>query len=186
MLNPAPTTGQGYSLRIVYRVGYVISTYRRPCGVPESKNPRSFEHITDKQTACAVQSKTMLLEAAAYLHWSNLCYEDIVGVWTVGYGPAFGGCCAHESNLGDGTQLFKKDLHKLVTCVNNNVRVSLVQYQFDALVSVAYNYGYGGFTILHLFKYVNTIKFQAASASFTRLENLIRNAVANNYLMVIT
>jgi len=51
--------------------------------------------------------------------------------------------------------LLRTDIVKYETAVNNNVKVSLTQSQFDALVSFTYNIGTGGFKSSSALKELN-------------------------------
>ncbi|KAI9800263.1 MAG: hypothetical protein M1833_003377 [Piccolia ochrophora] len=75
-------------------------------------------------------------------------YNDAAGVKTIGYGHA----CQPDSSCNsikppitepEGKELLKKDAVRFVKCVNDNVKVTLNQNQFDALVSFAFNLGCG-------------------------------------------
>src|SRR5258708_5091680 len=76
-------------------------------------------------------------------------YRDVAGVWTIGYGsPRY-----HDGKLvkpGDklaskvqADALFRNTLDQYEDAVNQHVKVSISQNQFDALVSFCYNEGTG-------------------------------------------
>lgn len=82
-------------------------------------------------------------------------YNDSAGHCTIGIGHLIhlGNCdgSASEESYKNGIteaqayDLFKRDLAKYEEAVKSSVRVSLTQYQYDALVSFTYNIGTAGF-----------------------------------------
>lgn len=101
-------------------------------------------------------------------------YQDQAGFSTVGWGHKL-----TPSELSSGkivianlvvrcrpsiTQLhadalFRQDLYGFEACVNETVSVDLLQRQFDALVSLAYNIGSGAFAGSTLLKRLNQKQF---------------------------
>ncbi len=72
----------------------------------------------------------------------NDAYRDSVGVWTIGVGHT--GPEVHEGLHWTDEQIadaFRKDIGRFEKSVNDCVRVTLEQFQFDALVSFAFNCG---------------------------------------------
>ncbi|MEA2302448.1 MAG: lysozyme [Solirubrobacteraceae bacterium] len=72
-------------------------------------------------------------------------YQDIVGVWTIGYGH-IEGVEPHSPVLTESqaSTLLAQDLDKKYGPAVNALGLSLAQHQFDALVSFVYNVGPGG------------------------------------------
>lgn len=74
-------------------------------------------------------------------------YDDGYGIPTVGLGHAV----VPQDNLRIGNritieqarQLFRKDSQRVEENINNLIRVPLFQYEYDALVSILFNTGYG-------------------------------------------
>lgn len=98
-------------------------------------------------------------------------YDDGVGVWTIGIGTTVypsgnkvkqGDTCT----LDQAKSYFKQDLAKFEKTVNDSVKVSLSQNQFDALVSLAYNIGSSAFKDSTLLKKLNKIDYQGAADQF--------------------
>ncbi len=87
-------------------------------------------------------------------------YKDTGGVWTIGRGITY-----YEDGtkvkIGDKItrereeKLFLNTLNSYVNNVNKNVKKSLTQNQFNALVSFCYNIGITGFNNSTLLKRVN-------------------------------
>jgi lysozyme len=72
-------------------------------------------------------------------------YQDIVGVWTIGYGH-IEGVGPHSPGLTEpqASDLLARDLDKKYGPAVNALGLPLTQHQFDALVSFVYNVGPGG------------------------------------------
>ena len=66
------------------------------------------------------------------------------------------------------TSLLDQDLDRFESAVNRHVRIELIQHQFDALVSFAFNVGTGAFKRSTLLKRVNARKFADVPAQFRR------------------
>lgn len=64
-------------------------------------------------------------------------------------------------------KLLNEDCKKFVAAVNKALKVGVTQNQFDAMVSLAYNFGVYGFADSDLVKYLNAGKFFKACAEFT-------------------
>ncbi|MEZ5922209.1 MAG: lysozyme [Parvularculaceae bacterium] len=71
-------------------------------------------------------------------------YQDIAGVWTIGYGhtgPEVGP--DQKISQKEADALLERDLQTFENAVDRAVKVPLNQNEFDALVSFAYNVGAG-------------------------------------------
>ena len=98
--------------------------------------------------------------------FSVLPYKDVIGLWTVGYG--------HLLTVDDrknrmyfrdekpvaiseehAEELLRQDLKDAETAVNGLVKISLEQYEFDALVSFVFNLGPTRFKKSTLLKLLN-------------------------------
>lgn len=96
-------------------------------------------------------------------------YQDAVGIWTIGYGHT-------GPNVHDGLTITQKqaddilaqDVGRFASGVAANVRVSLTQSEFDALVSFAFNVGLGAFKTSTLLRLLN--------------DDADRNVVASQFL----
>ena len=94
-------------------------------------------------------------------------YQDVAGVWTVGYGhtgPAI--LDGMTINEADAEMLLRADLTDAVACVNRAVRVEITQNQFDALVDFCFNAGRGNFLKSTLLRKVNLEDFAGATVQF--------------------
>ncbi len=94
-------------------------------------------------------------------------YQDSAGIWTIGYGhtgpEVRAGLRISESQA---EALLRADLASAVRCVRGAVRVSVTQYQFDALVDFCFNAGRGNLLNSSLLRDVNRGEFASAAAQF--------------------
>lgn len=96
-------------------------------------------------------------------------YQDIAGIWTIGYGTA--GPDIVEGlkwTQEQADERLMKDVEKFATNIDSLVRVALNQNQFDSLVCFTYNVGLGAFQRSTLLKKVNMGSFKAAADEFLR------------------
>jgi len=102
--------------------------------------------------------------------YSGTPYQDVVGVWTWGYGHARKhGEDLPESITREGAEeLLLKDLEPACKCVNTCVSVPINQNQFDALASFVYNIGCSSFTASTLLKKINASEMDGAENEFLR------------------
>jgi lysozyme len=94
-------------------------------------------------------------------------YQDVAGVWTVGYGhtgPDVGaGLTITEE---EAETMLLADLADAIVCVNGAVTVAISQCQFDALVDFCFNAGRGNFVNSTLLRKLNLGDVDGAAAEF--------------------
>lgn len=101
--------------------------------------------------------------------YRGLPYQDVAGVWTIGYGHTEGvGPRSGALTLHGARHLLAKDLRIFERGVEEMVRVPLRQGQFDALVSFAYNVGLGALRSSTLLQRVNRRQWWRAWREFRR------------------
>jgi lysozyme len=99
-------------------------------------------------------------------------YRDEAGVWTIGYGSTRyhdGITVRPGDKLASEVQadaVFRNTLGQYQDAVNNHVKVPLTQNQFDALVSLTYNIGTGGFEESTLLIKLNEKNYTEAASHF--------------------
>ena len=104
-------------------------------------------------------------------------YLDIGGVPTIGYGSTGSHVqMGMQIDEAEAERLLRKDLETAEKCVNNCVKVSLTQSQFDALVSFVYNVGCGSLGRSTLLQYLNDGQDDLAAKEFLRW-NKVRGVV---------
>lgn len=72
-------------------------------------------------------------------------YQDIAGVWTIGYGHTETAGPDQRISEREAEELLRRDLGPRERAVEQLVSVSLNQHEFDALVSFVYNVGANAF-----------------------------------------
>jgi lysozyme len=95
-------------------------------------------------------------------------YQDVVGVWTIGYGQTKNvtkGMVWTQQQANDDLLATLTEFGKQVASL---VRVPIYQNQFDALVSFTYNVGVGNFKTSTLLRKVNACDFAGAHDEFVK------------------
>lgn len=103
-------------------------------------------------------------------------YLDSVGIWTIGVGhtgwvsdkPVSRGMTITKEQ---SRAILRADLKRFEKAVNESIQVPLSQYQFDALVSLAFNIGEGAFRRSTLLKLLNRGDYVGASQQFLLWKN---------------
>jgi lysozyme len=100
-------------------------------------------------------------------------YQDSVGVWTIGVGhTAAAGppapCAGMTITEAEALKIFDIDNDFVEREVNRLVTVPLEQWEFDALVSFAFNVGTGAFASSTMLKKLNAGDKEGACREFSR------------------
>ena len=120
-------------------------------------------------------------------------YQDVAGVWTVGYGHTGPDLLAGmKISQADADRMLRADLSVAVACVNRAVEEEIAQGHFDALVDFCFNVGRGNFLQSSLLRYVNQGEFAIAAQQFLlwvnaggkRCEGLVRRRTAERELFL--
>jgi lysozyme len=120
-------------------------------------------------------------------------YQDVGGVWTVGYGHTGPDLLAGmKISQADADAMLRADLSVAVACVNRGVTEEISQPQFDALVDFCFNVGRGNFLQSSLLRKLNLGDFQGAAAQFLlwvnaggkRVEGLARRRQAERAMFI--
>lgn len=82
-------------------------------------------------------------------------YRCQAGVWTIGVGHTGGVTPDMIITRVQSRELLKSDLRRFEKVVNETIKHSLLQHQFDALVSFAFNVGASAFRASTLAKKIN-------------------------------
>lgn len=96
-------------------------------------------------------------------------YLDSVGVWTIGVGHT--GPEVHAGLVWTDAQVMdalRRDIARFERAVNDAVTIDLDQYQFDALVSFAFNVGETAFKNSTLVRKLNAGDIDGAAGQFDR------------------
>ena len=119
-------------------------------------------------------------------------YKCPANVWTIGYGHTYGVKAGQKISQKQAEEFLKKDLKSFEAAVNNYVKVSLSQSQFDALVSFSFNVGSEALRTSTLLKLLNQGKYEEAAgqldrwvfASGKKLDGLVRRRKAEKELFM--
>ena len=99
-------------------------------------------------------------------------YKCPSNILTIGYGHTGSDVyIGKKITQEEADKLFSMDLKIHENNVNKLVKVSLTQNQFDALVSLEYNIGYGNFKNSTILKLVNNKNFDLACKRFLLVNN---------------
>ena len=94
-------------------------------------------------------------------------YQDVAGVWTIGYGHTGKDVYPGLTITAEQAQIFLlDDIASAVACVNRAVNVIINQNQFDAMVDFTFNVGSGHFISSTLLRKVNASDFVGAVEQF--------------------
>lgn len=94
-------------------------------------------------------------------------YQDVVGVWTIGYGHTgrdVGTGLLISQEMADG--LLARDLEKFEAGVDRLIWYDCTENQFGAMVSLAFNIGLGNFRKSTVLRKHNADDYQAAADAF--------------------
>ncbi|AEU36187.1 lysozyme [Granulicella mallensis] len=94
-------------------------------------------------------------------------YQDVAGVWTIGYGHTGDVHPGQTITNEQADSLLLSDMAIAIACVNRLVKVPLTQGQFDALCDFTFNEGVGNFTTSTLLRVLNTGDYTAAAKQFS-------------------
>lgn len=99
-------------------------------------------------------------------------YQDVVGVWTIGYGHTGAEVQSGLSISQEQAEAYlRDDLNKVCNSISPAIKVSVNENQFAALVSFAYNVGC--YALIHstLLRKVNADDYEGAACEFVRWDH---------------
>lgn len=99
---------------------------------------------------------------------SLVAYQDIVGVYTIGYGHTRGVKAGDVCTREQAEAWLQQDIADAVQSVNDQVTVPLTQGQFDALVDFVFNLGDKAFEASTLLRLINAGDMEAATNEFEK------------------
>lgn len=105
-------------------------------------------------------------------------YQDIKGVWTIGYGHTRGVNPGMTITQGQAEQYLLADVQVAVSLVNAGVKVPLTQGEFDALVDFVFNVGGGNFDSSTMLRQLNAGNYQSAAGQFDAWDHASGKVVA--------
>lgn len=99
-------------------------------------------------------------------------YQDIVGVWTIGYGTTGPDIVKGLSwTQEDCDKMLQADLDHVSTRLNSIITVDLTDSQFSACCCLAYNIGLGNFRSSTLLRLINQDRLDQASDEFPKWDH---------------
>ena len=113
-------------------------------------------------------SAAALVGIATHEGFVGRAYQDIVGVWTIGFGTTEGVKPGDRIEPVQALQRKMADVRKFEGALNRCVAVPLHQYEYDAFLSLAYNIGPGAFCGSTLVKKLNASDYAGACAEILR------------------
>jgi lysozyme len=95
-------------------------------------------------------------------------YQDVVGVWTIGYGHTKGVKAGMVITAEKAEQMLKEELKEYEEGVERLIKIPLSSNEFSALVSFAYNLGLGNLGSSTLLRLLNKGDKIGASNEFEK------------------
>lgn len=113
-------------------------------------------------------SATALVGIAAHEGYVGTAYQDIVGIWTIGFGTTAN--VKPQDKIDPITALKRKmdDVQKFEGALKQCVKVELHQHEYDAFLSLAYNIGPAAFCNSTLVRKLNDRNYEGACKEILR------------------
>jgi lysozyme len=107
-------------------------------------------------------SAAALIGIAVSEEFRGTAYQDIVGVWTIGWGTTQGVKAGDKIDPTKALQRKLEDVQKFEGALKQCVKVPLHQHEYDAFISLAYNIGAGAFCRSTLVRKLNAGDYTGA------------------------
>lgn len=119
-------------------------------------------------------------------------YQDVVGVWTIGYGTTRGVNASMKISKEQAERMLLNDVQRFEPEVQRLITVPLSQNQWDALICFTYNLGSANLESSTLRRLLNTGDYAGAAEQFPRwnkaggkvLPGLVRRRAAERDLFL--
>lgn len=98
-------------------------------------------------------------------------YEDIGGVWTIGYGHTAGVLQCMTITQAQAEEFLTQDIAWAVSFVNKSLTVNVTQAEFDALVDFTFNLGRVNLAHSQLLNLINKGDFADAADEFEKWDH---------------
>jgi lysozyme len=124
--------------------------------------------MTRVKIAALALSASTLVGIAGWEGYSGSAYQDIVGIWTIGFGTTAG---VKQGQTIDPVKALKRkldDVQKFEGAIKQCVTVPLHQHEYDAYLSLAYNIGPTAFCRSTLVRLLNEGKYTMACEQILR------------------
>jgi lysozyme len=120
------------------------------------------------KVASLALSAAALVGIASWEGFVGQSYQDIVGVWTIGFGTTEGVKKGQTIDPVKALQRKINDVQKFEGALKQCVNVPLHQHEYDAFLSLAYNIGPGAFCGSTLVRRLNQGDYDAACKEILR------------------
>lgn len=121
-----------------------------------------------RAVATLALSAVALVGIATHEGFEDKAYQDIVGVWTIGFGTTDGVRAGQSIDPVSALQKKIKDVAKFEGALKQCVTVPLSQNEYDAYISLSYNIGSGAFCNSTLVRYLNQGEYSMACKEILR------------------
>lgn len=118
--------------------------------------------------AALALSAFALVGIATHEGYVGQAYQDIVGVWTIGFGTTEGVKAGQKIDPVKALQRKIEDIQKFEGAIKQCVKVPLHQHEYDAYVSLAYNIGPAAFCKSTLVRKLNQEDYSGACKEILR------------------
>jgi lysozyme len=124
--------------------------------------------VIRKAVASLALSAVALVGIAVHEGYEGNAYQDIVGIWTIGFGTTEG--VRPNQTITPVAALQRKltDVQKFEGALKQCVTVPLSQNEYDAYISLAYNIGSGAFCNSTLVRLLNQGQYDMACQQILR------------------
>lgn len=118
--------------------------------------------ISRKKVAALTASTAIVTAIAVNEGYRSQAYQDVVGIWTIGYGETKGVKKGDVTTKERALIQLKESVDAHASGMMSCVKVPLYQNEYDAYVSFTYNVGVGAFCNSRLVKLLNEGKYTEA------------------------
>lgn len=122
-------------------------------------------------------SASALVGIATWEGFSSKAYQDIVGIWTIGFGTTEGVKQGQTIDPVKALQRKMNDVQKFEGAIKQCVKVPLHQHEYDAYLSLAYNIGPTAFCNSTLVRRLNQEQYDLACREILRWDKAGGKAV---------
>lgn len=113
-------------------------------------------------------SAAALVGIAVHEGYVPTSYQDIVGIWTIGFGTTEGVKKGQSTNPVAALQRKLADIQKFEGAIKQCVTVPLHQHEYDSYLSLAYNIGPTAFCNSTLVRRLNQQDYEGACKEILR------------------
>jgi lysozyme len=124
--------------------------------------------MTRVKIAALTLSASALVGIAGWEGFKGTAYQDIVGIWTIGFGTTGGVKQGQTIDPVKALQRKMNDVQKFEGALKKCVKVPLHQHEYDAYLSLAYNIGPTAFCNSTLVRRLNSQDYTGACREILR------------------